>query len=167
MNEEEIQTLIKQLKAQGLSEEEIMATFYETFEKGEMDRKDLETLAEAMGYELTDDFKNEPTPDPIEANGAEGMSKEELEAAKEIAPNETEEEFKEKIEGGEGEPEAEEEEEEKSEAKGEEKEEQPEAEPNEAEDEDKGEEAPAEEGEKEPSEDEEWEEAQKLFKIND
>lgn len=165
MNEEEIQALIKQLKAQGLSEDEIMATFYETFEKGEMDRKDLETLAEAMGYELTDDFKNEPTPDPIEANGVEGMSKEELEAAKEIAPNETEEEFKEKIEGEEGEPEAEEE---KSEAEGEEKEEQPEAEPSEeTEDEDKGEEAPAEEGEKEPSEEEEWEEAQKLFKIND
>lgn len=164
MNEEEIQALIKQLKAQGLSEEEIMATFYETFEKGDMDRKDLETLANAMGYELTDDFKNEPTPDPIEANGAEGMSKEELEAAKEIAPNESEEEFKEKIEGGEGEPEAEEEEE-KSEAEGEEKE-QPEAEPTETKDEDKGEEAPAEEGEKEPSEEEEWEEAQKLFKIN-
>lgn len=163
MNEEEIQALIKQLKAQGLSEEEIMATFYETFEKGDMDRKDLETLANAMGYELTDDFKNEPTPDPIEANGAEGMSKEELEAAKEIAPNESEEEFKEKLEGGEGEPEAEEE---KPEAEGEEKE-QPEAEPTETKDEDKGEEAPAEEGEKEPSEEEEWEEAQKLFKIND
>jgi hypothetical protein len=163
MNEEEIQALIKQLKAQGLSEEEIMATFYETFEKGDMDRKDLETLANAMGYELTDDFKNEPTPDPIEANGAEGMSKEDLEAAKEIAPNETKEEFQEKLEGGEGEePKAEEE---KSEAEGE-KEEQPEAEPTETEDEDKGEDAHADEGEEEPSEDEEWEEAQKLFKIN-
>ena len=160
MNEEEIQSLIEQLKAQGLSEEEIMNVFYETFVQGKMDRKDLETLAEAMGYELTDDFKNEPTPDPIEANGAEGMSKEELEAAKEIAPNETKEEFQEKLEGGEGEPEAEEEE--KSEAEGEK-----EAEPSENEDENKGEEAPAEEGEKEPSEEEEWEEAQKLFKIND
>lgn len=157
MNEEEIQSLIEQLKAQGLSEEEIMNVFYETFVQGKMDRKDLETLAEAMGYELTDDFKNEPTPDPIEANGVEGMSKEELEAAKEIAPNETKEEFQEKLEGEDGEPEAE----------GKEKEEQPEAEPTETKDEDKGEEDPAEEGEKEPSEEEEWEEAQKLFKIND
>ena len=167
MNNEEIQALIKQLKAQGLSEEDIMETFYESFKEGKMDRKDLETLANAMGYELTDDFKNEPTPDPIEANGAEGMSKEELEAAKEIAPNESEEEFKEKLEGGEGEPEAKPEgEPENGEVEGE-AEGEKEAEPSENEDENKGEEASAEEGEKEPSEEEEWEEAQKLFKIED
>lgn len=168
MNNEEIQALITQLKAQGLSEEEIMETFYESFTEGKMDRKDLETLAEAMGYELTDDFKNEETPDPIEANGIEGMSKEDLEEAKEIAPNESEEEFKEKIEGGEGEPEAEVEEkaeekieaEPETEAEGEK--EEPEAEPEATEDEEKGEEA-----EEEPSEEDEWEEANKYFKIND
>lgn len=162
MNNEEIQALIEQLKAQGLSEEEIMDTFYQTFTEGKMDRKDLETLAEAMGYELTDDFKNEPTPDPIEANGIEGLSKEDLEEAKEIAPNESEEEFKEKLEGEEVEEKPEENAEEGEKAEGEKEEETEEAEP-EAETED---EENAEEGEKEPSEDEEWEEANKYFKVD-
>lgn len=144
MNSEEIQSLIEQLKAQGLSEEEIMDTFYQTFTEGKMDRKDLETLAEAMGYELTDDFKNEETPDPIEAGApAEGMSEEALEDVKAIEPGESEEEFKEKVEDvKEGE----------EEEKSEESEEKSEAE---------------EDKEEEKSEDEEWKEANKYFKLND
>ena len=116
MNSEEIQSLIEQLKAQGLSEEDIMEIFFQTFTEGKMDRKDLETLADAMGYELTDEFKNDETPDPIEeapAEGLEGLTKEEVEDAKEIEPGESKEEFKEKLEGEEGaEPEETEEEEE-------------------------------------------------------
>lgn len=146
MNNEEIEALVEQLKAQGLSEEQIMDVFYKTFEEGKMDRKDLETLANFMGYELTDEFKNEPTPDPIEANGMEGMSTEDLEEAKEIAPGESEEEFKEKLEGAE-------------EELGEEEETESEEETEETEE--------AEEGEEEKSEDEEWEEANKYFKLND
>ena len=148
MNNEEIEALIEQLKAQGLSDEDIMNIFYRTFEKGDMDRKDLETLANAMGYELTDEFKNEPTPDPIEAKGMEGMSTEDLEAAKEIAPNESAEEFKEKIEG----------EEDKSGEEETESEEETETE---------GAEEGEEDGEEEKSEEEEWEEANKYFKLND
>ena len=98
MNSEEMRSLIEQLKAQGLSEDDIMEVFYETFTKGEMDRKDLETLAEAMGYELTDDFKEDKTPDPIAAEGMEGLSEEALEDAKAIEPGESKEEFEEKIE---------------------------------------------------------------------
>lgn len=160
MNSEEIQSLIEQLKAQGLDEEEIMTVFYETFTKGDMDRKDLETLAEAMGYELTDDFKNEPAPDPIASKDTEGLSEEELEDAKAIEPGESEEEFKENIEeakeGLDGEEKVEEEE--KSES------EEPEGEEPKDEEEDKPEEGEKSEGE-EDSESEEWEEAQKLFKI--
>ena len=144
MNNEEIQSLIEQLKAQGLQEDEIMQVFYDTFKEGKMDRKDLEALAEAMGYELTDDFKNEEAPDPIEAGaeGAEGgLTEEKAEDLKEIKPGESEEEFKEKVE--EAAP-AEEEEKPAEEEKGEE---------------------PAAEPEEEKSEDEEWEEAKKLFKL--
>lgn len=159
MDSEQIKALIEQLKAQGLDEEEIMTVFYETFTKGEMDRKDLETLAEAMGYELTDDFKNEPAADPIASEGAEGLSKEELEDAKEIAPSESEEEFKEDIEEakegldeeekGEEEPKSEVEEEKEEEEEEEEEEEKSEP-----------------ESEEEPEDEEkEWEEAQHLFKI--
>lgn len=79
MNKEEIESLIKQLKAAGLDEEQIMETFFETFQDGKMDRKDLETLANFMGYELTDDFKEDSTPDPIAVqNIDEDMSDEEL-----------------------------------------------------------------------------------------
>lgn len=101
MDAKEMESLVKQLKAAGLSEDQIMDTFFETFKEGKMDRKDLEACAEFMGYELTDEFKNDPTPDPIEENpvpGAEGITKEEAENAKEIKPGESPEEFKGKIE---------------------------------------------------------------------
>ena len=139
MERTEMESLVKQLKAAGLTEEQIMETFYETFQEGKMDRKDLEACAEFMGYELTDGFKNDPTPDPI-ANGGEdgkGITKEEAEAAKEIKPGESAEEFKEAVEGGapNAKPEAPKAEEPKSESKPEE----------------------------EVDEDKEWEEVQKKF----
>lgn len=99
MNEEEIKSLIEQLKAIGLDEDKIMDLFYTAFTEGKMDRKDLETLSEAMGYELTDDFKNDPQPDPIDAGASEGegISEEKAEEAKEIKPGESAEEFKDKL----------------------------------------------------------------------
>lgn len=107
MNSQEMESLVKQLKAAGLNEEQIMETFFETFQDGKMDRADLEALAEFMGYELTDDFKADATPDPIAggAEGEEGVSKSEAEELKEIKPGESKEEFQEKVEeaGGEGE----------------------------------------------------------------
>lgn len=139
MDRTEMESLVKQLKAAGLNEEQIMETFYETFQDGKMDRKDLEACAEFMGYELTDDFKNDPTQDPIAngGEGGEGITKEEAEAAKEIKPGESADEFKQAVEGGEpkAEPEAPKGEEPKSESKPEE----------------------------EVDEDKEWEEVQKKF----
>lgn len=108
MEREEIDSLVKQLKAQGLSDEEIMDTYYEAFTKGEMDRKDLEALAEHLGYELDDDFKNDEHPDPIaeEADKVdeepkkdlENISKEEAEDLKTMKPGESKEEFEDKVE---------------------------------------------------------------------
>lgn len=98
MDNIQIEELVKQLKAVGLDDEKIMDLFYETFKEGKMDRKDLETLANALGYELTDDFKNDETPDPIESQKLEGVSEEELEDAKTIDEGETVEEFKEETE---------------------------------------------------------------------
>ena len=141
MDRTEMESLVKQLKAAGLTKEQIMETFYETFQEGKMDRKDLEACAEFMGYELTDDFKNDQTPDPI-ANGGEGITKEEAEAAKEIKPGESAEEFKEAVEGGE--------------LKGEEPKalsEEPKAEPK----------KPESKSDEEIDEDKEWEEVQKKF----
>jgi len=136
MDENQIKALVDQLKATGLDEEDIMDVFYTTFSKGKMDRKDLETLAIYMGYELTDDFKNDPTPDPIEDGGEapEGEDESVLEDAKALDEDESPEEFEEKI--------------------GDIKE----GEYNDDEDEDEPE-------EDEEDEDEEWDKAQKLFKI--
>lgn len=152
MDRTEMESLVKQLKAAGLNEEQIMETFYETFQEGKMDRKDLEACAEFMGYELTDDFKNDPTPDPIAngGEGGEGITKEEAEAAKEIKPGESPEQFQQAVEGGEPkveEPKAEE-------PKGDE----PAPEAPKAE-EPKSESKP----EEEVDEDKEWEEVQKKF----
>ena len=143
MNNEEIQSLIEQLKAQGLDDEKIMNVFYEAFLQGEMDREDLETLAEAMGYELTDDFKNDSTPDPIALGGEEGAEG----ASEEQDP---EEKLKDPLDINED--------------AGEEKEEKEEEEP-EAKEEGESEDKDEDEPEEEEDEDEEWEKAQKLFKI--
>ena len=67
MNEEEIMKLIDRFKQSGLNDEEILVVFFDAFKEGKMDRKDLETLTNALGYELTPEFKNDPHPDPIES----------------------------------------------------------------------------------------------------
>jgi hypothetical protein len=108
MDNEKIQSLISQLKGVGLGDEEILDVFYAAFQKGKMDRKDLETLADSLGYELDDDFKEDKTPDPIE--GGEGkkpeVTPEAAEDLKEIKPGESKEEFKEKVDEAKGEIEA-------------------------------------------------------------
>ena len=149
MDRAEMESLVKQLKGAGLTEEQIMETFFETFQEGKMDRKDLEACAEFMGYELTDDFKNDATPDPIAAGGdagaAGGVTEEQAEAAKEIKPGENPEEFKEEIGA---------EDNKTPEPEQPAPETQPESKP----------EQPAPEKEEETDEDKEWEEVQKKFK---
>jgi len=164
MNEEQIKSLIEQLKGVGLEEEQIMDVFYETFKRGKMDRKDLEAMAEAMGYELTDDFKEDSHEDPIEGGEAKAeelgdISKEDLEEAKEIKPGESKEEFEEKLEdmGDKVEDKIEDKVEDKSEPEKSEPEMEEEKKEEEVKDEDKSDDK--------SEEDMEWEEAQKLFKI--
>ena len=136
MDNEKIQSLISQLKGVGLGDEEILDVFYAAFQKGKMDRKDLETLADSLGYELDDDFKEDKTPDPIEGKKPE-VTPEAAEDLKEIKPGESKEEFKEKDDEAKGEIEAD------ADDKKEEKEEKAE----------------------DHEEDKEWEEANKYFKI--
>ena len=101
MNKEQNDSLVSQLKGVGLDDEQILDVFYEAFSKGKMDRKDLEVLADSLGYELDDDFKNEETPDPInsEENAAgDGITESEAEDLKEIKPGESKEECQGKVE---------------------------------------------------------------------
>ena len=90
MEQTEMESLVRQLKGAGLTEEQIMDTFYETFKGGEMDKEDLKSMAEFMGYELTPEFESDGHAQPIdggEGNApAEGITKEEAEKAKENPP---------------------------------------------------------------------------------
>ena len=129
MTNEEIKALMAQLQEQGLEPEEIAdGVLWPLYRKGKMSKEDLSTLCLAIGLELAEDFENDDHAEPIEGEGAaEGITKEEAEAAKEIAPGESKEEFQEKVEeAAEGSEEPEEEEE--DEADGSDEDEEPEEE---------------------------------------
>ena len=58
MTVKEVKKAIKELKKQGYSEEEILASFYAMFCDDKITAEQLEGLAQVMGYELNDEFKN-------------------------------------------------------------------------------------------------------------
>lgn len=89
MDRSEMESLKKQLTAAGLTEEEIMDTFYETFEEGKMGKDDLKACAEFMGYELTPEFEADDHAAPAEGGEGTpdgGITKEQAEQAKENPP---------------------------------------------------------------------------------
>lgn len=143
MNNEEIQALMGELQKAGLTPEDIAdGILWPLFRDGKMSKEDLATLCSSIGLELDEDFEADEHAEPSEEESAvEGITKEEAEAAKEIEPGESKEEFAEKLE--EDKLDEDKLEEEKSE--------------DESEDES--------EGDGEESEEEEWEEAKKLFKL--
>lgn len=100
MNNEEIQSLMEQLQAHGLTPEDIAdGILWPLFRDGKMSKEDLATLCSAIGLELDPEF--------AEDEGPEGnmISKEEAEEAKEIKPGESKEEFQEKLEEAKASPE--------------------------------------------------------------
>jgi len=169
MNDEEIRSTLEQIKAQvkakpenqNKSDDEIdemlLEAFYKAYTEGKMTKEDLGGLAQAMGYEFTEEFDQDPeaanevNPEMAGGEGApapegQGATQEDLEAVRTMEPGESAEEFQEKVEdvkeGEHVEPEGGE-----------------------------SEEAPAEKGEDEETEDEESEEderkkASELWKMN-
>ena len=109
MNNEEIQALMSKLQEAGLSAEDIAdGILWPLFRDGKMSKEDLSTLCNSIGLELDEDFDKDEGPKD-DGDGAEGISKEEAEDLKEIKPEESKEEFKEKVEeakadDGEGKP---------------------------------------------------------------
>jgi len=165
MENEEIRSTLEQIKAQVKAKPEnqdktddeidgmILDSFYKAYTEGKMTKEDLGGLAEAMGYEFTEDFEQDPAAAPevtpeqnaAPAEGGEGMSEENLEAVRTMEPGQSAEEFQEKVEDvKEGENVAPEE--------GEGASEEPKA--------DEG------EGEKEDDEEDEREKASELWKMN-
>lgn len=153
-------SLISQLKAQNVSEDDMMDLFYKGFTEGKIDRGQLESLANELGYELTDEFKNDPTPDPIAspagAEGGEGgITEGDAEAAKQLEPGESADDFKDRVLGGEGE--------EAPDAEGDDETPADEGDEGDEADDDDSEED-GDDGLKDGDDEEEWKEAQKYFK---
>ena len=125
MENEEIRSTIEQIKAQVKAKPEnkdktddeidalILDALLKAYNDGKMEKDDLLGIAEAMGYEPTEEFlKDQTAPNPNPNAPAEGEgaqppaengeapapSAEDLEAVKTMQPGETPEEFKEKVE---------------------------------------------------------------------
>jgi len=83
MTQEEFTKLVESLKAQGMSEEDILGTLLDMFKEGKVGPEDVEKLAGSMGYEVTEEFKKMASPE--EEGAPEGeISEEEVEEAQEI-----------------------------------------------------------------------------------
>ena len=124
MNDEEIRSTLEQIKAQVKAKPEnkdktddeidemILDSFYKAYTDGKMTKEDLGGLAQAMGYEFTEEFDQdpqaaneigggegeEPVPNPAPAGEGEGATQEDLEAVRTMEPGESTEEFKDKVE---------------------------------------------------------------------
>lgn len=106
MTPEEAKSTIEELKQEGLSDEEILYSFYRLFQDGKITVEGLEGLVETLGWHLTEEFKAMSPEDQktkgyeeIEDETEEGVSTEEVEAAKEIPAEESKEEPKEEPKG--------------------------------------------------------------------
>lgn len=58
MTREEASKFFDEQKANGMSEDEILAVLYKMFQDDKIDLDQLEALCAVMGYELTEEFKN-------------------------------------------------------------------------------------------------------------
>lgn len=98
MSEQELKDFVDSLKEQGLNDEQILDIFFETFKSGELPIESLKSAAESMGYRLKGDFEKEAS----QGGGEEkDLSKDQIEAAKEIKEGESEEDYKERVAEGE------------------------------------------------------------------
>ena len=90
MTVEEMKKAIGELKAQGNDEETILGAFYRMFQDDKLTLDELDGIVNLLGYHLTEEFKS-MSPEDQKTKGyeqtdepAEGVSKEEVEDAKEV-----------------------------------------------------------------------------------
>lgn len=88
MTVEEAKKATEELKAQGNSEEEILAIYYEMFKDDKLDEEALEKLVNILGWELTPEWKAMGIEDKktkgYETTDETEATKEEVEEAKEL-----------------------------------------------------------------------------------
>lgn len=117
-DQEELRSIAEQIRAQVKAKPEnkdkdddeidemILDVYLKSYTDGEISKGDLEAMANAMGYEFTEEFANDEQAvedfkeeeKPAEGEGGEGMSKETLENTRTMEEGESKEDFKEKIE---------------------------------------------------------------------
>lgn len=78
MTVEEGKKMIEELKAQGATEEEIIAGFYQLFTEDEINVDELGDLVQLVGYELSDEFKSWSPEDQKTKGWAEDEVEEEV-----------------------------------------------------------------------------------------
>lgn len=123
MTREEALKFFDEQKANGMSEDEILAVLYKMFQDDKIDLDQLEALCAVMGYELTEEFKNMSDEDKktkgveqaVEDEEVEEKIEDKVEEKEEEKPeSEEKEEFEEKDEEEEESEESEEDEEKKA-----------------------------------------------------
>ncbi len=104
MTPEDLGKAINQLKSEGASEEEILASFYKMFADDKLTLDELDGVVNYMGYHLTEEFKN-MSPEDQKTKGiektdepAEGVDEKDVEDVKEIPEDKPEEKSEDKPE---------------------------------------------------------------------
>lgn len=99
MTIDEAKKAFDEMRAQGADDNAILGTLYSMFQDDKIDVNQLGALVNVLGYELTEDFKK-MSPEDQKTKGyeegeedkpAEGVTKEEVEKAKEFGDDEDEE----------------------------------------------------------------------------
>ena len=98
MTVNEAKEAIKELQAQGSSEEDIVASFYLMYSDGKIDVDQLEALCSLLGYTLSDEFRGmseeEQKTYALKNGGDEGKPEEAEEAEESKEPEEDSEDEK-------------------------------------------------------------------------
>ena len=98
MTIDEAKKAFDEMRAQGADDNAILGTLYSMFQDDKIDVNQLGALVNVLGYELTEDFKK-MSPEDQKTKGyeedeedkpAEGVTKEEVEKAKEFGDDENE-----------------------------------------------------------------------------
>ena len=98
MTIDEAKKAFDEMRAQGADDNAILGTLYSMFQDDKIDVNQLGALVNVLGYELTEDFKK-MSPEDQKTKGyeegeedkpAEGVTKEEVEKAKEFGDDEDE-----------------------------------------------------------------------------
>ena len=94
MTVEEVNASFDELRAQGATDEDILGVLYLMYQEGKLDTNQLKEMVDILGYEFTPEFEAMSEEDKHvkgfkeDDSAAEGVSKEEVEDAKETGGNE-------------------------------------------------------------------------------